>query len=155
MKPLLVGLAIAVGVWLAFVAFLFLAGRRAAAREMAAFLPNLILLFRGLSKDRRVPRGSKLLILFGLVWFLSPIDLIPEFIPVAGPLDDAIVAALILRRVLRSAGKDVLAEHWRGSPETLEKLIRVTGVTSSGRDRVPPPTPSSLSREHPDDPDVG
>jgi uncharacterized membrane protein YkvA (DUF1232 family) len=131
MRPLLVGLAIAAGLWLAFVAFLFFAGRRAAAREVAAFLPNLILLFRGLSKDRRVPRSSKLLILFGLLWFISPIDLIPEFVPVAGPLDDAIVAALILRRDLRSAGEDVLTEHWRGSPETLEKLIRLTGVKSA------------------------
>ena len=139
MRPLLVGLAIAAGLWLVFVAFLFFAGRRTAAKEVAAFLPNLILLFRGLSKDQRVPRSSKLLILFGLVWFISPIDLIPEFIPVAGPLDDAIVAVLILRRVLRSAGTDVLAEHWRGSPETLEKLIRLTGVTSPGRDHVPPP----------------
>jgi uncharacterized membrane protein YkvA (DUF1232 family) len=75
----------------------------------------LILLFRGLSKDQRLPRSSKLLIPFGLVWFISPIDLIPEFIPVAGPLDDAIVAVLILRRVLRSADTGVLAEHWRGA----------------------------------------
>jgi uncharacterized membrane protein YkvA (DUF1232 family) len=103
---------------------------------VAAFLPNLILLFRGLSKDRRVPRSSKLLILFGLLWFISPIDLIPEFIPIAGPLDDAIVAALILRRVLRSAGEEVLTEHWRGSPETLEKLIRQTGVKSRRRDPI-------------------
>jgi uncharacterized membrane protein YkvA (DUF1232 family) len=133
MRPLLDGLAIAAGLWLVFVAFLFFAGRRAATREVTAFLPILILLFSGLSKDPRVHGSSKLLILLGLVWFLSPVDLIPEFVPVAGPLDDAIVVILILRRVLRSVGEEALADHWRGSPETLEKLIRLTGVRSSRR----------------------
>ena len=83
--------------------------------------PNLILLFRGLWRDPRVPRGSKLLLGFGLVWLASPIDLIPEFVPVVGPLDDAIVAALILRSVARRVGKSVLAEHWRGDPRRLRE----------------------------------
>src|SRR5207253_1910582 len=69
-------------------------GRRTAAREVAALLPNLFGLFKGLVRDPRVPRGSKALLLFGAAWVASPIDLIPEFIPVLGPLDDAVVAAL-------------------------------------------------------------
>jgi uncharacterized membrane protein YkvA (DUF1232 family) len=130
MRTLLLVLGIVVALWLVLVAILLLAGRRTAAREIAAFLPNLIWLFRGLLRDPRVPRSSKLLLLFGVAWFASPIDLIPEFIPIAGPLDDAIVAVLILRRVLRTAGREVLADHWRGSPETLERLLRLSG---SGR----------------------
>jgi len=107
------------------VAVLFLLGRRTAAREVAALLPNLLLLFKGLLRDPRVPRGSKILLVFGAAWVASPIDLIPEFIPVLGPLDDAVVAALILRHLLRTAGRDVVAEHWRGDPATLARLIRL------------------------------
>lgn len=65
-----------------------------------------------------------------MLWLASPVDLIPEFIPVAGPLDDAIVAALVLRHVLRSAGKDVIAERWRGDPATLALLLRLAGLPS-------------------------
>lgn len=107
---------------------LALAGRRTEAREVAALIPNLLALFRGLSRDRRVARSSKLLLAIAIVWIASPIDLIPEFVPIAGPLDDAIVAALVLRRVVRAAGRDVVAEHWRGDARTLDILLRVAGV---------------------------
>jgi uncharacterized membrane protein YkvA (DUF1232 family) len=133
MKTLALAVGIVVALWLVLVAILLLAGRRTAAREVAAFLPNLIRLFRGLLKDPRVPRSSKLLLLFGVAWFASPIDLIPEFIPIAGPLDDAIVAALILRCVLRTIDREVLAEHWHGNPGTLERLLRLTGSARLGQ----------------------
>jgi uncharacterized membrane protein YkvA (DUF1232 family) len=133
MKTLVLALGVVAALWLVLVAVLFLAGRRTVAREVAAFLPNLILLFRGLLRDPRVPRSSKLLLLFGVAWFASPIDLIPEFIPIAGPLDDAIVAALILRWLLRTAGTEVLADHWRGSPGTLERLLRLAGSRPPAR----------------------
>jgi uncharacterized membrane protein YkvA (DUF1232 family) len=131
MRTFVLALGIGVALWLALVTGLLIAGARGAAREVAEFLPNLIRLFRGLLRDPRVPRGSKLLLLLGVAWVASPIDLIPEFIPIAGPLDDAIVAALILRRVVRSAGREVLAEHWGGSPKTLERLLRVAGKRPS------------------------
>jgi uncharacterized membrane protein YkvA (DUF1232 family) len=125
---LLFALAIVVGVWVVLIGALLLAGRGGTARQVATFLPNLILLFRGLWRDPRVPRGSKLLLGFGLVWLASPIDLIPEFVPVVGPLDDAIVAALILRSVARRVGKSVLAEHWRGDPATLDTFFRLARI---------------------------
>ena len=78
----------------------------------------------GLARDPRVPRRSKILLLFGVVWIASPIDLIPEFIPVLGPVDDAVVAALILRRLVKTAGSDVVEEHWRGDPATIRRLMR-------------------------------
>jgi uncharacterized membrane protein YkvA (DUF1232 family) len=127
-RAILIGLAVAVVVWLIAVVVLVLLGRRSQAKEFAAFLPNLVLLFKGLARDPRVPRGSKALLLVGAVWFASPIDLIPEFIPVAGPLDDAIVAVLILRHVLKKAGRNAAADHWRGDPAVLERLLRLTGV---------------------------
>ena len=128
MRFLLISLAFVVGIWLAVVIGLVLAGRQSAAREIATFLPSLILLFRNLVREPRVPRGSKLLLGAGLLWFSSPIDLIPEFIPVVGPLDDAVVAALILRHVLRRAGPDVVLQHWRGGERSLHLLLRVVGL---------------------------
>jgi uncharacterized membrane protein YkvA (DUF1232 family) len=116
-RTLLVALAVAARV--VAVAALFLAGRRTAAREVATLLPNLLRLFKGLVVDPRVPRRSKALLFLGAAWVASPIDLIPEFIPVLGPLDDAVVAALILRHLLRTAGREVIAEHWHGDPATL------------------------------------
>jgi uncharacterized membrane protein YkvA (DUF1232 family) len=71
-----------------------------------------------------VPRSSKLLVGFAVVWLVSPIDLVPEFIPVLGPLDDVIVAALVLRHLAKSAGPDVLADHWRGDTATLERIVQ-------------------------------
>ena len=112
-----------VGVWILAIVGLVMAGRRSAARELATLVPNLVLLFRGLLRDPRVPRGSKALLWFAVVWVVSPIDLIPEFIPIAGPLDDAIVAALVLRHVLRTSGPDVVGEHWRGDPATLDRIL--------------------------------
>ena len=126
MHALLIGLAITAIVYVLFVGALVVVGRRTAAKELARLLPNLILLFRDLARDPRVPRGSKVWLIFGALWFASPIDLIPEFIPVLGPLDDAVVAALVLRHLLRSAGADVVSEHWRGEPGTLDRLLRLT-----------------------------
>ena len=119
----LVAILVLVGVWIVAIAGLAIAGRRSAAHALATLLPNLVVLFRGLLGDPRVSRGSKALVWFAVVWVVSPIDLIPEFIPIAGPLDDAIVAALVLRHVLRRSGADVVAEHWRGDPATLSLIV--------------------------------
>jgi len=121
----LIGILVVVGVWVIAIAGLAVAGRRSAARELVTLLPNLVMLFRGLLHDPRVSRGSKALVWFAIVWVVSPIDLIPEFIPIAGPLDDAIVAALVLRHVLQRSGVDVVAEHWRGDPATLNLIVGV------------------------------
>ena len=131
MRTLLVGLGVALAVYALALSLLFVLGRRTAAREIATLVPNLARLFKGLLRDPRVPRGSKVLLAAGAVWIASPIDLIPEFIPVLGPLDDAVVAALILRHVLRSAGSEVVAEHWRGEPATLERLLRLFAARGS------------------------
>jgi uncharacterized membrane protein YkvA (DUF1232 family) len=126
-RTLLIALGIAAGVWAAAIVGLLVIGRRTAARQLATLLPSLVRLFHALFRDPRVPRGSKVLLGFALAWFVSPIDLVPEFIPVIGPLDDAVVAALVLRHVLRKAGRDVIAEHWSGDQATLGLLLRVAG----------------------------
>jgi uncharacterized membrane protein YkvA (DUF1232 family) len=99
--------------------------RRTEAEALARFVPDCIVLFRRLLADGRVPRRRKL-VLGGLVVYLAmPIDLVPDFLPVAGQLDDAIVAALALRYVLRSGGPDLLREHWPGPEPSLEALLRL------------------------------
>ena len=128
MRTLLIALGIAVGVWVLAILALLVIGRRTAARQLATLLPNLVRLFRALVRDSRVPRSSKVLLGFAIAWFVWPIDLVPEFIPVLGPLDDVVVAALVLRRVLRKAGPDAIAEHWSGDQATLGILMRVAGA---------------------------
>ncbi len=123
MSGALIGIGVAVVVWAIAVIALIALGRRTQARELATLIPNLLVLFRGLLRDPRVPRGAKLWVGFAVVWIASPIDLIPEFIPVAGPLDDAIVAALVLRHLLKRTPPGVVAEHWRGSPGTLAAIV--------------------------------
>ena len=127
MKALLFAVACAVAVWLVVLGILIATGRRTAARELATLLPNIVVLFRGIRKDPEVPRGAKLLILVALVWVASPIDLIPEFIPVIGPLDDVVVVALVLRRVIKVSGADVVRRHWKGGDGSLAVLLRIGG----------------------------
>ena len=133
-RGLVVTAVAVVVVWAIAIAALYLTGRRTQARELAAFLPNLLLLFRGLLRDRRVPRSSKVWIGFAVVWIASPIDLVPEFIPVLGPLDDAVVAALVLRFVLRRTERSIVREHWRGNPAVLDRILPRDEQASARRD---------------------
>jgi uncharacterized membrane protein YkvA (DUF1232 family) len=75
-----------------------------------------------------VPVGSKVLLGGALLWLLSPIDLVPEFIPVLGPLDDVIVVGLVLRHLVRRAGPTVVQDHWRGDPRVLRTALRLAGL---------------------------
>jgi uncharacterized membrane protein YkvA (DUF1232 family) len=112
-------------IWLVAVIGLLIAGHRNHARELTLLVPNLVRLFRGLLRDRRIPGRTRVAPAGRVAWMASPVDLIPEFIPVLGPLDDAIVAALILRRIVRVAGPEIVAEHWPGNPATLERIMRL------------------------------
>ncbi len=127
---LLVGLAITVVIWALAVGALFAFGHASTARALIGLVPNLLLLFKDLIRDPRVPRGAKLWLGFGALWLASPIDLLPEFLPVIGPLDDAIVAAAILRHLVRKAGPEVVAEHWRGDEATLQRILRLFGAAT-------------------------
>jgi uncharacterized membrane protein YkvA (DUF1232 family) len=123
---LIVAAGVVVAVYAAFVAWLVVAGRRGDARALAGFVPDCLVLFRRLLGDPRVPRVRKLLIV-GLVGYLAmPFDLVPDFIPVAGQLDDVIVVALVLRAIARSGGPELVREHWPGPPSSLAVLARLT-----------------------------
>ena len=125
-----VGLLIA---WVAFVALLWLVRPKATGlRELVRVVPDIIRLIRDLIADQETPRGPRLALLGLLLWLVSPIDLIPEFIPVLGPLDDVVVAVVVLRYVRRRLGEDELRRRWRGSAEGFDLLRRVLGPASSG-----------------------
>jgi uncharacterized membrane protein YkvA (DUF1232 family) len=111
-------------VYAAFVVALIVAGRRGDARDVARFVPDCVVLVRRLLGDPRVPRRHKLL-LGALVGYLAfPIDLVPDFIPVAGHIDDVVVVVLALRVVLRASGGELLREHWPGPQSSLAFVLR-------------------------------
>src|SRR5689334_21806305 len=93
------------------------------AKELARFLPACITTMRRLRRHPAVPRRARLAIAVGAVYVLSPIDLIPEFIPVIGPLDDVVVVALALRYAGRSVPRDVLLDAWPGDRRIIERLL--------------------------------
>jgi uncharacterized membrane protein YkvA (DUF1232 family) len=96
-------------------------------KELARVVPELGILFLRLARDRRVPLPRRLQLIVLGAYLASPIDLIPDFIPVIGQLDDAAIAAVVLRGVVRSAGAEVVAEHWPGSARTLNVVLRLAG----------------------------
>ena len=119
-----IGLGVCVLLWALAVAALVAAGRGSDARALARFVPDCVVLFRRLLADDRIPRRRKLALVALLGYLASPIDLVPDFIPVAGQLDDVLAVVLVLRFVLRSADDDLLAEHWPGPPQALALLRR-------------------------------
>jgi uncharacterized membrane protein YkvA (DUF1232 family) len=122
---LLVGLAVFALVYAAFVGALVLFGRRGDARALATFIPDCIILVTRLARDPRVPRWRKLLLLVLVGYLALPFDLVPDFIPVAGQLDDVIIVALVLRSFVRSGDRDLVRELWPGPEESLALILRL------------------------------
>ena len=118
--------AIGTGVLVASWVVLGLLARRlppGALRELAGLLPNCVRTARALRRDPTVPRRAKLAVGFAALWCLSPIDLIPEFLPLIGPLDDVIVVALALRYAARQIPRATLEKAWTGDPATIDRLL--------------------------------
>ncbi|HZR95513.1 MAG TPA: DUF1232 domain-containing protein [Gaiellaceae bacterium] len=127
---LLVAMAVLLVVYTAAVVALVIAGRRGDARALATFVPDCIVLVTRLVHDPRVPRRHKLLLLALVGYLALPFDLVPDFIPVAGQLDDAIVVALVLRHVLRAGGEPLVRELWPGPERSLALILRLTRARS-------------------------
>lgn len=98
-------------------------------RQVAEFLPSCVTTARRLRRDPRVPRRAKIALLVAIAWVVSPIDLLPEFLPVIGPLDDVVAVVLLLRYAGRSIPRPTLLEAWPSDPALLERLL--------GRERQP------------------
>jgi uncharacterized membrane protein YkvA (DUF1232 family) len=111
-------------VYAGLLAALMIAGRPSHARDAARFIPDCIVLVRRLLGDPRVPRRHKLLLGAVVGYLALPFDLVPDFIPVAGQLDDALVVVLALRAVLRRSGTELLTTHWPGPERSLALVLR-------------------------------
>jgi uncharacterized membrane protein YkvA (DUF1232 family) len=125
------GLLLALGIGLLFyaslVGFLYVRGRREDARAWAGFIPDCIILGKRLLADRTVPRRAKVVMALLVAYLALPIDLVPDFIPVAGQADDAIIAALALRYTLRFVPAEALEAHWPGPGASLQLVLRLAG----------------------------
>ena len=95
--------------------------------ELLRVIPDVVRLVRRLLGDRTVPMGPRVALGVLLVWLTSPIDLIPEFIPILGPLDDVVVAVLVMRYVQRKVGLEELRSRWPGTPDGFALLARIIG----------------------------
>jgi uncharacterized membrane protein YkvA (DUF1232 family) len=120
---IVIGIAVALAVYAVFVLTLFALGRREDARAFATLIPDCIVLVSRLARDPRVPRRRKVLLGVLGAYLALPFDLVPDFIPVAGQLDDAIVVALVLRHFVRSQGEPLIRELWPGPERTLDLLV--------------------------------
>ena len=127
---LLISLGVVLAIYASFVAWLVIRGRREDARAVATFIPDCIVLVTRLARDPRVPRRRKLLLLALVGYLALPFDLVPDFIPVAGQLDDAIIVALVLRSFVRTGGAGLIAELWPGPQQSLDLILRLAGQGS-------------------------
>jgi uncharacterized membrane protein YkvA (DUF1232 family) len=116
-------------VWTVLVAALWLTKPgEADVKQALRLLPDVVRLIKRLAADPDTPRGVRIRLVLLLGYLALPIDLIPDFVPVLGYADDAIMVAIILRSAMRRAGPDLLAKHWPGTPEGLTALKRLCGL---------------------------
>jgi uncharacterized membrane protein YkvA (DUF1232 family) len=118
--------------WLAAVVALYVAGRRRGEptrlREALRLLPDVVRLLRRLAADPELPRGVRLRLAGVALYLALPLDLVPDFVPVAGYADDVIVVALVLRSVARRAGVEAIDRHWPGTPDGLRVVKQIAGL---------------------------
>jgi uncharacterized membrane protein YkvA (DUF1232 family) len=127
----LVGIVVAlVALWaVLLVLFWALRPKGVPLRVLLGVVPDVIRLLRSVIGDRSTPLDVRLVLVGLLAWILSPIDLIPEFIPVLGPLDDVVVAVVAMRYVRRRVGVEDLRGRWSGTDDGFALLLRVIGST--------------------------
>jgi len=130
-RTALILVAVVLGVYALFVAALYLAGRKSDARAVGGFIPDCVVLFKRLLGDPAVPRRRKIGLALLVAYLASPIDLVPDFIPVAGQLDDAILVGLVLRGLVRGGGPELVRRHWPGPESSLRVILRLAGARVS------------------------
>jgi uncharacterized membrane protein YkvA (DUF1232 family) len=140
MRPILIVVAGIVGavvlLWVVLLACLvILRPEGATVRDAARIVPDSIRLVHRLWRDANLPRGVRLRLFFLLAYLAFPIDLVPDFIPVVGYADDAIVIGVVLRNVIRRAGPDIVRRHWPGSDDGLAVLGRLCRIPDLRPDR--------------------
>ena len=126
----LVGVAAALAfTWLLLLVLLIVVRPRGMnLAEARRVIPDIVRLLRDLATDATLPSGVRRRLFVALAYLALPIDLVPDFIPVIGYADDVIVVGVVLRSVIRRAGRDAVERHWRGSPDGLKLVRRLAGV---------------------------
>jgi uncharacterized membrane protein YkvA (DUF1232 family) len=124
----LLAVGVTAAVYGALLLALLAAGRKEDARTWARFVPDCAVVCARLLRDNRVPRRHKVLLVLVAAYLSLPFDLVPDFIPVIGLVDDAVVVAFALRIVLRSGEGDLVREHWPGPPASLGVMLRLAGA---------------------------
>jgi uncharacterized membrane protein YkvA (DUF1232 family) len=119
----LIALAIVAGSYVAVVAVLVVIGRRSAARAIAGFIPDCAIMFRRLLARPETSRWERIGLVILIAYLLSPLDVVPDFIPIAGQLDDAVIVALAVGFVLRRHGEAAVRAVWPG-PENSLRIVR-------------------------------
>jgi uncharacterized membrane protein YkvA (DUF1232 family) len=147
---IVIGIAagLAVSYLILLVALLVTRPKGNALEEALRLVPDLLRLSRRLAFDPSVPRGARVRLWLLLGYLAIPFDIVPDFLPVLGYADDAIVTSLILRSVIRRAGVDTVRRHWGGTPDGLAALGRVTGMALTTGE-VPSAAPAPQVRDHP------
>jgi uncharacterized membrane protein YkvA (DUF1232 family) len=125
-------LLIALGVYVVSVAALVAAGRREDARALAGFIPDCVVLVSRLARDRRISRPRRAVLFVVLGYLALPIDLVPDFLPGIGQLDDAVLLGLALRLVVRGGGVEMVREAWPGPQASLTIVLRAAGLETNG-----------------------
>jgi uncharacterized membrane protein YkvA (DUF1232 family) len=128
-SPGLIVLATVLALYAALVLTLVVAGRKGDARALVRLVPDCVVLFKRLLTDPRVDWWRKAVLVVVIAYVVSPIDLVPDFIPIAGQLDDAILVVLAIRVLLRGPGPRLLSEHWPGPARSLEFIRRLALLT--------------------------
>src|SRR3954452_18369504 len=126
---IVLGFAATLMAYVGVVMGLVVMGRRFDVRALAGFLTACLKLLRRLISDPRVARRHKIALAVAAGYLVLPFDVVPDFIPVVGYLDDALVVGLALRLVLGSAGPSVITELWDGSERVLAALLRMSKVS--------------------------
>jgi uncharacterized membrane protein YkvA (DUF1232 family) len=120
----LAGLLVVVALYALFVVVLVVLARREQAAAVARFVPDCVVLARRLARDGRVPRRQRIYLGLLVAYLVVPFDLVPDFIPVAGVLDDAVLVVVVMRSVVRAAGAEAIRERWPGPEQTLSVVLR-------------------------------
>ncbi|MDX6607254.1 MAG: hypothetical protein QOD14_1794 [Solirubrobacterales bacterium] len=131
-------LLIAGGLYVVAVASLIAAGRREDARALARFIPDCLVLVSRLARDKRISRPRRAVLWLVLAYLALPVDLVPDFLPGIGQLDDAVLLGLALRLVVHAGGTDLVRNAWPGPEASLTIVLRAAGLESNGR--TTPPT---------------
>ena len=131
------GLGASVALWLLLIMILLALGRRHDARDVAGFIPDCIVLFKRLLQDDRVPSRAKIALVLLVPYLALPLDIVPDFIPVAGQLDDAILVAAVIAYVVRRSGRELVTELWPGSEQGLSVVLALAPKAQAEQVQAP------------------